>query len=173
MTINELKEKYEKAHQAYLQYKDTNVTNNVEAQYMPEVLVWLKKIRPTSTFILNNDNFLNYLGVDIIEISITGDVQTIDVKICQYCEKDDVLCDGWKHSDNIYYKATDVKVNDYFLFVNKDNYIIVPFKEVEKNIPKKEDCFYMKRDLCKTTLKYIFDTKHCRRYKDERITLQK
>lgn len=35
MTINELREKYEKAHSAYLRHKDTNGTNNVEAEFLP------------------------------------------------------------------------------------------------------------------------------------------
>ena len=167
-TLKDLKEKYNKAHEAYLKYKDTNGTNNIEAQYTDEALNWLKKIRPSSTFILNNDNFLNYLGCDIFEITSDGKVYTIDLKICVHCKNDEVLCDGWKHSDNIYYKATDVKLNDMFLFINEDNYILVPFNSVAKNIPPKEECFYMKRDLYKTTSKFILDTKLCRRRKEQR-----
>ena len=169
MNINELKEKYTKAHEAYLKHKDTNGTNNIEAQFIPEALNWLKKIRPTSTFIVNNDNFMNYLGIDIFEITADGSVFSIDLKICIHCKNDEVLCDGWKHTGNTFYKATDVKINYMFLFINEDNYILLPFKSVANNIPPNEECFYMRRDLYKTTSKFILDTKpYRRRIKDYR-----
>lgn len=168
MNIIELKEKYKIAHEAYLKYKDTNGTNVVETQLLPEVLAFLQEYRPYSKFIVNDDNFLNYLGVDIFEITVDGKVKTWDIKICQHFENFKVLCDGWKHSDNIYYKATDVKINDYFLFVNKDYFIMLPFRTIENNIPPKEGCFYMKRDLYKTTLKFVLDTKYYRKYYMER-----
>jgi hypothetical protein len=43
MNIIELKEKYKIAHEAYLEYKDTNQTNNIEAQYIDEVKSILQK----------------------------------------------------------------------------------------------------------------------------------
>ena len=168
MNITQLREKYKNAHEAYLKYKDTNQTNNIEAQYLPEALAWLKKIRPTSTFIVNNDNFMNYLGIDIFEITACGSVYTIDLKTCIHCKDDEVLCDGWKHTDNLYYKATDVKINDMFLFINEDSYILLPFNSVANSIPSKEECFYLRRDLYKTTSKFILDTKSYRRIKDDR-----
>lgn len=168
MTINELKDKYSKAHEAYLKYKDINKTNNTEALFTPEALAFLRKIRPSSTFTLNNDNFLNYLGVDIFEKTASGEVYTIDLKICIHCKNDEVLCDGWKHTGNVFYKATDVKVNDMFLFINENNYILLPFKSVANTIPPIEDCFYLKRDLYKTTSKFILDTKLYRRIKYDR-----
>ena len=45
---------------------------------------------------------------------------------------------------------------------------MLPFRTVENNIPPKESCFYMKRDLCKTTLKFVLDTKYYRKYYKER-----
>lgn len=168
MTLNELKDKYKKAHEIYLKYKDVNKTNNTEALFIPEALTWLKKIRPTSTFIANNDNFLNFLGIDIFEITANGEVYTIDLKTCIHCKNDEVLCDGWKHTGNLFYRATDVKVNDMFLFINEDNYILLPFKDVANNIPPKEECFYLKRDLYKTTSKFLLDTRSCRKLIFER-----
>ena len=168
MTIPQLKEKYKYAHEAYMKHKDTNRTNNVEAQYLPEVLAFLQEYKPNSKFIVNDDNFLNYCGCDIFEITSDGKVKTWDIKICQHCKDFEVLCDGWKHTDNIYYKATDVKLNDYFLFVNKDYYIVLPFRTIEYNIPPKEACFFMHRDLYKTTAKFVFDTKYYRKYYKER-----
>ena len=168
MTLNELKDKYNKAHEAYLKYKDNNRTNSIEASYLPEVVAFLQEYRPDSKFIINDDNFLNYLGADVLEVTVDGKVKIWDIKICQYLENFEVLCDGWKHTDNIYYKATDVKLNDYFLFVNKDYFIVLPFRTIENNIPPKESCFYMKRDLYKTTLKFVFDTKYYRKYYKER-----
>ena len=168
ITLKELKEKYNYAHEAYLKHKDTNGTNNVEAQYLPEVIAFLQEYKPNSKFIINNDNFLNYCGGDIIEVTSDGKIFLWDIKICQFLENFEVLCDGWKHNDNIYYKATDVKLNDYFLFVNKDYFIVLPFRVIENNIPPKESCFYMKRDLYKTTLKFTFDTKYYRKYYKER-----
>ena len=164
MTINELREKYEKAHSAYLRHKDTNGTNNVEAEFLPEVLDFLQEYKPNSKFIVNDDNFLNYCGCDLIEVTSDKKVKLWDIKICQHFENFEVLCDGWKHSDNIYYKATDVKLNDYFLFVNKDYFIVLPFRTVEENIPPKERCFYLKRDLYKTTSKFVLDTRYYRKY---------
>jgi len=168
MNINELKDKYNKAHEAYLKYKDTNKTNNTEALFIPEALAFLQEYKPNSKFIVNDDNFLNYLGGDILEVTVDGKIKIWDIKICQHFENFEVLCDGWKHSDNIYYKATDVKINDYFLFMNKDYFIVLPFRTVENNIPPKEGCFYMKRDLYKTTMKFVLDTKYYRKYYKER-----
>lgn len=168
MDLNDLREKYNKAHEAYLQYKDTNGTNNVEAQFLPEVLSFLQEYKPDSKFIINDDNFLNYIGGDLLEVTVDGKVKIWDIKICQHFENFEVLCDGWKHSDNIFYRATDVKLNDYFLFVNKDYFIVLPFRTIEDNIPPKEDCFYMKRDLYKTTLKFVLDAKYHRKYYKER-----
>lgn len=168
MNIKELKDKYYKAHEVYLKYKDTNQTNNIEAQYMPEVVAFLQEYKPNSKFIVNDDNFLNFIGTDIIEVTPDGKVKLWDIKVCRHLENFEVLCDGWRHNDNIYYKATDVKINDYFLFINKDYFIVLPFRTIENNIPPKEECFYMKRDLYKTTLKFVFDSKYYRKYYKER-----
>ena len=170
MTIPQLKERYINAHNAYLEYRYTNKTNNTEAQFMPEAIAFLKEYHPQSRFIVNNDNFLNYCGCDIIEVSADNKVFIWDLKVCKYYKDFNVLCDGWKHSsDNIlYYKATDVKLNDFFLFINADNFIVLPFDTVENNIPPKEDCFFMRRDLYKTTSKFVLDTKYFRKYYKER-----
>lgn len=168
MNLQDLKDKYNKAHEAYLKYKDTNKTNNTEQQYMPEIMLFLKEIKPNSTFIINSDNFLNFLGVDIIEQTSSGTVFTYDVKVCQYQEDFNILCDGWKRNGNEYYKATDIKINDYYLFLNKSYYIIIPTKYIDANIPSMEKCFYMRRDLYKTTSKFILDTNYIRKYYKER-----
>jgi len=52
--------------------------------------------------------------------------------------------------------------------MNKDYFIVLPFRTVENNIPPKEECFYMKRDLYKTTMKFVLDTKYYRKYYKER-----
>ena len=44
MNVIELKEKYKKAHEAYLKYKDTNGTNCIETKFLPEVLAFYKSI---------------------------------------------------------------------------------------------------------------------------------
>ena len=168
MELTEIKDKYNKAHEYFLKHKDFNGTNVVEAQLLPEVLAFLQEYKPNSKFFVNDDNLLNYCGIDVFEITSDGKVKTWDIKICQFQKEFNVLCDGWKHSDNIYYKATDVKLNDYFLFVNADYFIVLPFRTIENNIPPKEACFYMKRDLYKTTLKFIFDTKFYRKYYKKR-----
>lgn len=162
MNILELKEKYAKAHEVYLKYKDINGTNNVEYSYLQEVVEILKSIDPTSTVIINNDNFLNYLGCDIIWAT-NNSVKTIDVKICQHCSENEILCDGWKHNNNEFFKATDVKINDYFLFRNCSKWILVPFSEIVRNIPKTEECFYLRRDLKRTTLKFILNINKIRK----------
>ena len=157
MTINELKDKYEKAHEAYLQYKDTNGTNNVEAQFLPVLFMYKKQIFGDKDVIIIPDSFLNYLGVDFV----ASDGTTYDLKVCQYCKGTEVLIDAYSKPNN--HRSIEDKINDYFIFVNADNIIITPRKEIEKIIPPVEKCFYMKRDVYKTKLKAIVDTKSIRK----------
>jgi hypothetical protein len=157
MTINELKDKYEKAHEAYLQYKDINGTNNVEAQFLPVLFMYKKQVFGDKDVIVIPDSFLNYLGVDFV----ASDGTTYDLKVCQYCKGTEVLIDAYSKPNN--HRSIEDKINDYFIFVNADNIIITPRKEIEKIIPPVEKCFYMKRDVYKTKLKAIVDTKSIRK----------
>lgn len=47
--------------------------------------------------------------------------------------------------------------------MNYDNIIITSKDEIRKLVPPVEKCFYMKRDLYKTKLKAIVDTKSVRK----------
>lgn len=157
MTINELKDKYEKAHEAYLQYKDINGTNNVEAQFLPVLFMYKKQVFGDKDVIMIPDSFLNYLGVDFV----ASDGTTYDLKVCQYCKGTEVLIDAYSKPNN--HRSIEDKINDFFIFINADNIIITPRKEIEKIIPPVEKCFYMKRDVYKTKLKAIVDTKSIRK----------
>ncbi len=157
MTINELREKYNKAHSAYLQYKDTNGTNNVEAQFLPIILQHKDKIFGNKDIMFMPDSFLNYLGADII----SSDGVVYDVKVCQYCKGTYVLIDAYSKPNN--HKSLDDKINDFFIFVNADNIIIASRDDIYRLVPPVEECFYMKRDLYKTKLKAIVDTKSIRK----------
>lgn len=161
MELKELKEKYNKAHQAYLEYKDTNKTNNVEAQYLPEIASSLKEIFPTCNIMILGDNILNYLGVDVI-IDDGKSQMFIDVKVCQYCHNNEVIIDAYKHDNKgNWFPATDVKLNNWFCFLNADNIILVPSSFVK--IPPIEECFFYKRDLYKTTMKATINLSGIRR----------
>ena len=157
MNLNELREKYNKAHSAYLQYKDTNGTNNVEAQFLPIILMYKKQIFGDKEIMFMPDCFLNYLGCDII----SSDGNVYDLKVCQYCKGTEVLIDAYSKPDN--HKSLDDKVNDMFIFINADNIIITNRCDIYKLVPPIEDCFYMKRDLYKTKLKAVVDTKSIRK----------
>lgn len=157
MTINELRTKYEKAHCAYLKYKDTNGTNNVEAQFLPIILQYKDKIFGNKDIMLMPDCFLNYLGCDII----ASDGVTYDLKVCQYCKGTEVLIDAYSKPDN--HVSLDDKINDMFIFVNSDNIIITAKSEIRKLIPPVDKCFHMKRDIYKTKLKAVIDTKSIRK----------
>lgn len=160
MTINELKDKYERAHSAYLQYKDTNGTNNVEAQFLPIILQYKSKIFGNKDIMFMPDSFLNFIGGDII----ASDGNIYDVKICRYCKDTEVLIDAYKHDEKgNWFCALDNKINNFFIFVNCDNIIIVPDWEIRKKIPTIDKCFFMKRDIYKTTKKAIIDVKDCRK----------
>ena len=160
MEINQLREKYNKAHSAYLQYKDTNGTNNVEAQFLPVLFMYKKQVFGDKDVIVIPDSFLNYLGVDFV----ASDGTTYDLKVCQYCKGTEVLIDAYRHDDKgNWFCALDNKINDFFIFVNNDNIIIVPTKEIIKKIPSIKDCFFKKRNLYKKTKKAIIDVKDCRK----------
>ena len=90
MTINELREKYEKAHSAYLRHKDTNGTNNVEAEFLPILFMYKKQIFGDKDVMIIPDSFLNYLGTDFI----TSDGVSYDLKVCKYCKGTEVLIDA-------------------------------------------------------------------------------
>ncbi len=163
MNINELKDKYNKAHEAYLKYKDTNQTNNIEAQFLPEVLEYLKETLNGYTIIVVPDCFLNFLGCDIIA-SKGERIILYDLKICQHLYNTEVMIDGYKHdTKGNWYNALDDKINDFFIFVNHDNIIVTTAKAIRNRIPKEEDCFFLRRDLYHTTKKAIIDLSDARK----------
>lgn len=162
MNLNELKDKYKKAHEAYLKYKDNNRTNSIEASYLPEVVALLKDVFPNCNIITLGDNILNYLGIDII-IDDNGKQQMfLDLKVCQYCHDKEVVIDAYKHDKNgNWFPAQDVKLNDWFCFLNADNIILVPSSFIK--IPPMDQCFFYKRDLYKTTMKATIDLSNVRK----------
>ena len=157
MTVNELRDKYGKAHEAYLKYKDINGTNNVEAQFLPVIFMYKNQIFGDKDVMIMPDCFLNYLGADIV----ASDGVVYDLKVCQYCKGTEVLIDAYSKPNN--HKSLDDKINDFFIFVNADNIIIASRSDIYKLVPPVEECFYMKRDLYKTKLKAIVDTKSIRK----------
>ena len=158
-----MREKYNKAHSAYLQHKDTNKTNATEAAFLPIVLQYKKDIFGNRDIMFMPDCLLNYLGADII----ASDGTVYDIKVCQHLHNTEVLIDAYSKSQFskpfLLHKSTEDKLNDFYIFVNYDNIIIVSKDDIEKLIPPPEECFYMKRDLYKTKLKAIVDVKKCRK----------
>lgn len=155
MNITQLREKYKSAHEAYLKYKDTNGTNVVETQLLPEVLALLKDAFPNCNIIVLGDNILNYLGIDFI-IDDGKRQMFIDLKVCQHCHGNEVIIDGYKHdSKGNWFPATDVKLNDWYCFLNADNIILVPANFIKT--PPIKECWFYKRDLFRTTLKANID----------------
>lgn len=163
MNIIDLINKYKYAHEAYLKHKDTNCTNNIEAQFIPETLENLKKQFPNGTIITVPDSFLNYVGADFI-VQNMDHLYIYDLKVCQHLHGTEVMIDAYKHDkQGNWYNALDDKLNDYFIFINADNLIIVPTNYIRKRIPPKEECFFLKRDLYKTTMKAVIDLTGCRK----------
>lgn len=154
MELNEIKDKYKKAHETYLKYKDINGTNNTEKQFIPEALQALEEIFPNSTIIEIGDNILNYLGVDFI-VDYNGRQTFIDLKVCQHCHDKEVVIDAYKHNNDKWFPASDVKINDTFLFINADNIILVPAEFIP--VPPIEECWFYRRDLKRTTKKATID----------------
>ena len=66
MKARDYKNKYNKAHSAYMRYKDTNGTNCVEAEYLEEAIKTLQTMFPGFSIITVPDHVLNYLGADFI-----------------------------------------------------------------------------------------------------------
>lgn len=158
MELNELKEKYNKAHEAFLKYKDTNKTNNTEQQYMPEIIECIYNNFQNAAVMIMGDNIINYLGIDVI---INGNM-LCDVKICQHCTGNNVIIDAYKHNEKgEWFPAFDTKLNNWFIFLNADNIIFVPTKYIK--IPPIEECFFFNRDIYKTTLKANIDLSNVRK----------
>lgn len=168
-SINDLKDKYAKAHEAYLKYKDTNKTNNIEAKFMPEVLAYLNESLKGYVIIMIPDCLLNFLGLDIIAVR-NERIITYDVKICQHLHNNEVMIDAYKHDKyGNWYCALDDKINDFFIFVNADNIIITTAKAIRNRLPKEEDCFFLTRDIYHTTKKAIIDLSGARKLVTKRI----
>lgn len=168
MNIPLLRQRYRKAHEGYLKYKDTNKTNNTEAEFLPEILKHTELFQNHSVFVVP-DSFLNYVGTDLIDLEKGA---TYDVKICQHCRNLEVLIDAYKKDEKgNWINALDLKINDFFIFLNADNIILVPYNEVLKRIPTNlEGTFFMKRDLYKTTRKAVVDLSTARKITISRNT---
>jgi len=163
MNLNELKEKYKNAHEVYLKYKDTNQTNNIEAQYIDEVKSILQKQFPSGIIITVPDCLLNFLGIDFI-VSVGERLYTCDLKVCRHLSGTEVMIDAYKHTkDGKWYNALDDKLNDMFIFLNADSIIFIPTNYIRKRIPPENDCFFLRRDLYHTTKKAVIDVKDCRK----------
>ena len=155
MRARDYKAKYNKAHDAYLRHKDTNGTNCVEEQYMEEAIKTLKCMFEGYSVITVPDHVLNYLGADFIVTNGT-EMYTVDLKVCQCNTGTYITSDMYKHDkDGNYYHAIDDKITDFLLFRNQDCYFLVDPDKLP--IIPQEDCFYLKRDLYKTTLKATID----------------
>lgn len=151
MKARDYKNKYNKAHPAYMRNKDTNGTNCVEAEYLEEAIRTLQTMFPGFSIITVPDNVLNYLGADFI-VTNGKKMYTVDLKVCQNNTGTYVTSDMWKH-DTIgnFYPALDDKITDYLLFRNKTGYYLVNPDKLP--LVPKEYCFYFKKDLGRTTLK--------------------
>ena len=151
MKARDYKNKYNKAHSAYMRYKDTNGTNCVEAEYLEEAIRTLQTMFPGFSIITVPDHVLNYLGADFI-VTNDKEMYTVDLKVCQNNTGTYVTSDMWKHdaTGNLY-PALDDKITDYLLFRNKTGYYLVNPDKLP--LVPQEYCFYLKRDLYRTTLK--------------------
>lgn len=159
MNLQDLKDKYNKAHETYLKYRDTNKTNNIEQQYMSEIIECIKTNFINSEVTIIGDNILNYLGIDVI---IDGGKILADIKVCQHCNGNNVIIDAYRHDENNnWFPTSNVKLNDWFIFLNADNIIFVPAKYIK--IPPIEECFFFNRDIYKTTLKASIDLSNVRK----------
>lgn len=163
MTLLELQNRYQKAHEVFLQYQHTNKTNDIEAANMPIILNWLKEIYPDWNFIVVPDCFLNYIGVDIIG-TCSDTLRTFDIKICNGDGRgnrltgNNVLVDVMKKDkDGSWHYVFNDKCNDVFIFKNAENIFMVNSKiiyNIIRELPE-EELFFMPRDLKKTTKKAI------------------
>lgn len=162
MDLNELKLKYQTAHRAYLNYKDINKTNNIEAEFVEKLKPYHKQIFGTEDISYLPDCFLNYVGVDYIDPK-TG--KTWDLKVCQHLHGTEVLIDAYKHDKaGNWYNALNDKINDLFIFVNADNIIIVNADDIRNRIDQGGlETFFMKRDIYQTTKKAVIDLRGIRK----------
>lgn len=155
MKLEELKERYNYAHKVFLKYRDTNNTNIVEIKESDFMTNQLKSIFKGSTIIKNNDNFLNYLGVDYIVI-YNNKIITIDSKVCNAYKDNKIMIDAYrKDEDGEWEIATNQKINDLYLFKNQNRVFLIPTNQII--IPPRKDCFFLKRDLYNTTMKAVID----------------
>ena len=156
MKLEELKERYNYAHKAYLKYKNINNTNTVETQESDFITNQLKNIFKDSIIIKNNDNFLNYLGIDYIVVRNNRTI-TIDSKICNAYKDNKIMIDAYRKDENGEWEiATNQKINDLYLFKNQNRIYLIPTNQII--IPSRKDCFFLKRDLYNTTMKAVIDT---------------
>ena len=163
MTLLDLQNRYQKAHEVFLQYQHTNKTNDIEAANMPIILGWLKEIYPDWSFIVVPDCFLNYIGVDLIG-TCSDTLRTFDIKICNGDGRgnrltgNNVLVDVMKKDkDGSWHYAFNDKCNDVFIFKNAENIFMVNSKiiyNIIRELPE-EELFFMPRDIKKTTKKAI------------------
>lgn len=163
MNIHKLREKYAKAHAAYLRHKDTNKTNNIEAKFLPMAEEFLRanfdEVMPVG------DCLLNYLGGDFI-VRKGGDTYTVDLKVCQGYSGFHVMVDARRKDENGNWEhALNNKVTDLFLFINKSAIMLVPYQIIYDKVAKLRDdeMFHLNRDLYHTALKaeVLLNTQEC------------
>lgn len=153
MNNKQLRDRYCNAHAIYLQYRDTNQTNNIESEFLPQAREFLKKYFDMVVDV--GPGFLNYSGVDFI-VNKGEETFTVDLKVCQHLEQFYCLVDARKKDENLnWVNALDTKISDYFLFINKHFIFLVHYSILYEKIEKLRDdqLFFMKRDLRQTTKK--------------------
>ena len=156
MKLEELKERYNYAHKTYLKYKNINNTNTIEEQESDFITNQIKSIFKDSIIIKNNDNFLNYIGIDYIVVR-NNRIITIDSKICNAYKDNKIMIDAYRKDENGEWEiATNQKVNDLYLFKNQNRIYLIPTNQII--VPQRKDCFFLKRDLYNTTMKAVIDT---------------
>lgn len=159
MNIPELHKKYEKAREAYLKYRYTNKTNNIESDYLEKAQTFLEKYYDKVLMI--PDSFLNYLGTDVVALK-NDEAYTIDLKVCQFYYDFDVLVDAKKKDENgNWINALDLKITDLFLFINHDHILLVNRDVIQKKLDelKDDDLFFLGRDIYHTTKKAVLRLK--------------
>jgi len=160
--------KYPKAKKGYNEYESTSSSNAKEKQNLEKAKSYLQAFYgPEAIVIEAGDCFLNYLGVDFIIKEKNGNTITVDLKVCDGdCYDYFVKIDAYKTSDNwkSSFPAMDNKINDKFLFINKNKVILVSRTEIEKiPLPPEEDTEFMKVDKYKTTKKAVINIEKCRK----------
>lgn len=155
MNNKQLRDRYCNAHEVFLQYRHTNQTNNIEAEFRPKAYEFLKKY--FDEVFETGPSFLDYVGVDFI-VKKGEETFTVDLKTCRHQEWFQFLMDARRKDENgNWVHALDTKITDYFLFINKHFICLVDYNMLYERIQKlREDQLkFMQLDKYKTTKKAI------------------